>query len=148
MKVILLEDVRKQGKKDQIIDVSDGYAKNFLIKNKLAVPYTKTSENILNRELGEKALNESLLIQEMSKLKEKLEKEKIVFSSPSGKDGRLFGTISTKQIKEKISSLGYDIKKSTINIKNPINSLGVHNVEIVLHKKVIANVKIHVVSDK
>ena len=71
MKVILLKDVKKQGKKDDIINVSDGYAKNFLIKNNLAVPYTKTSQSILQNELDERAKNEEALIKEYEEIKKK-----------------------------------------------------------------------------
>ena len=68
MKVILLKDVKKQGKKDDIINVSDGYAKNFLIKNNLAVPYTKTSQSILQNELDERAKNEEAFIKECEEI--------------------------------------------------------------------------------
>ena len=142
MKVILLQDVKKQGKKEEIIDVSEGYANNFLIKNGLAVAYSKTSNDILNRQINTRAMNESLLIKDMQDLKEKLEKEKIEFTVKSGKDGKLFGTISSKQIKEKLYEMGYDIKKSVINIKVPIAYIGNHDVEIILHKKVIVKISI------
>ena len=74
MKVILLQDVKKQGKKDQIIDVSDGYAENFLIKNKLAVPYTKKSSEILDTNLKNNEIKEQEHIKECEELKKKLAK--------------------------------------------------------------------------
>lgn len=144
MKVILLQDVRKQGKKDDIIEVSEGYANNFLIKNNLAVAYTKTSVNILSRDINTRAMNESLLIKDMEDLKVKLEKSKIDFTVKSGKNSKLFGTVSSKQIKEKLTEMGFDIKKATIDIKVPIDYLGTYNVDIILHKKVTAHIKINV----
>ena len=87
MKVILLKDVKKQGKKDDILEVSDGYAKNFLIKNGLAVQYTQGSKNVLDKEIEKRNQDEENLINECLKLKEQIEKDKISFVTKSGKDG-------------------------------------------------------------
>lgn len=144
MKVILLEDVKKQGKKDQIIDVSDGYAQNFLIKNKLAVPYTKTSKNILDKELDKRAKDEEELIKNCEAMKKKLEGRDFSFTFKSGSDGRLFGTVSTKALSEELAKNGFDIDKKKIEINEKIDSLGVYNVKINLHKKVTANIKVHI----
>lgn len=144
MKVILLQDVKKQGKKDDILDVSDGYATNFLIKNKLAVPYTKTSKIILNNELDKRAEEEAAKIEECKKVKEKLEKDIITLNYKSGKDGRLFGTVSTKQLAEELKKRGYSIDKKTIELKNKIDTLGVYEIKVQLHKKVVATIKVQI----
>lgn len=144
MKVILLQDVKKQGKKDQIIDVSDGYANNFLIKNKLAVPYTKTSKGILDKELDKRAKDEEELIKSCEALKKKLEAKSFSFTFKSGADGRLFGTVSSKALAEELSKNGFDIDKKKIEINEKIDSLGVYNIKINLHKKVVANIKVHI----
>lgn len=144
MKVILVQDVKKQGKKDQVIEVSDGYATNFLIKNKLAVPYTKTSKNILEGELSQRAADEEALIEECKKMKTKLESDHFSFTFKSGADGKLFGTVSTKQLSEELKKKGYDIDKKKIAMDVKIDTLGVYNIKINLHKKVSATIQVHI----
>lgn len=145
MKVILLQDVKKQGKKDQVINVSDGYANNFLIKQGLAVPYNDSNKNKLERDLKKRADEEEALIKECEALKKKLENLTIKFGARTGKDGKMFGSISTKQISDELKQKGYEIDKKKIECDHPIDTLGVHEVNVNLHKKVIAKVKVNVV---
>ena len=142
MKVILLQDVKKQGKKDQIIDVSDGYAQNFLIKNGLAVKYTPASKSILDSEIEERNQNEQALIKKYESIKSEIEKLELIFKVKTGKQGKIFGSISSKQIAEELAKKRIDIDKKSIKIDNPIDTLGVHIVDIVLHKKVRGQAKI------
>ena len=144
MKVIFIKDLKKQGKVNEIKEVSDGYATNFLIKNGYAVKYTKTSNEILNKNIKEAAIEEENQIKAATKLKQELEKKEIVFHVKSGSDGRTFGSISTKQIAEKLTELGYKIDKKQIELNAPLNVLGYHFVKINLHKKVICNLKIDI----
>lgn len=136
MKVILLKDVKKQGKKDDIIDVSDGYARNFLIKNGLAVEVTKRSKEVLDRSLLERHLEEEELVASLNEIKKKLQNKEITFQVKTGKEDRVFGVVSTKQISEEFKRLGYDIDKKCIRIDGSISSLGTHVVQVVLHKRV------------
>lgn len=147
MKVIFIKDLKGQGKKKDIKEVSDGYAMNYLIKNGYAVKYTKTSNEILNNEIkNEKELFE-LNTKNANIIKEKLEKETITFIVKSGTNNKIFGSISTKQIIDELNKLGYsNIDKRKILIDNPITSLGIHIVKIELFKDVIANIKIKVIS--
>ena len=142
MKVIFIKDLKKQGKVNEIKEVSDGYATNFLIKNGYAVKYTKTSNEILNTSIKNAAIEEEKNIKEATKLKNELEKKEIIFNVKSGKDGRVFGTISTKQISEKLSEMNYNIDKKQIKLELPLNVLGTHYVKIALHKKVDCNLKV------
>lgn len=142
MKIILLKDIKKQGKKGEIIEVKEGYG-NFLIKNKEAVLATPTGVNRLNEEKKQKQQNEENLIKECEKLKTQLEKLTLTFKVKTGAQDKVFGSISPKQIEEQLKK--YNINKKQIKINTPLSSLGYHNVEIELHKKIIANLKIQLV---
>ena len=142
MKVIFLKDLKKQGKKDEIKEVADGYATNFLIKNGYAVKYTKASNERLNDDIKAREIKEENEIKEANKIKDKLAKENIIFKVKTGKDGKVFGNISTKQISEKLSEIGYNIDKKKIVLDTNLNTLGLHNVKIILHKHVEAVLKV------
>ena len=144
MKVIFIKDLKKQGNKNEIKEVKDGYAQNFLIKNGYALPATPSNLGKVQKIVVENKLEESLLIKEMEDIKNKLEKENIVFKVRTGKQEMIFGKISTKQIKKELNDKGYKIEKTAIKLNTDITSLGIHNVEIELHKKVIATIKVKV----
>lgn len=145
MKVILLSDVKGKGKKDDVINVSDGYANNFLIKNNLAVAFTKRSNEILTNELDNRAKEEDALVTSLNEIKKKLENKNIVFKVKTGKEDKVFGTISSKQISDKLKEMGYKIDKKCIKSNIAISSLGVTKVEIELHKKVKFELNIELV---
>ncbi len=142
MKVILLSDVRKVGKKDQILEVSDGYANNYLIKNKLAVPYSKRSKEILDKELDERQMQENANIAKYNEIKNKLENITLNFKVKTGSRDKVFGQVSTKQIVAKLKEKGFDIDKKNIILDSDIDVLGTHVVEIVLHKQVKFNINV------
>ena len=144
MKVIFIKDLKGQGRKGEVKEVKDGYGMNFLIKNGYAIKATDGSINRLNKENAEHALEENLLIKDKKSEKEKLAKETLVFKMKTGKDGRVFGQVSTKQIKEKLDKLGYKVDKKTIHVDHPIDTIGTHIVSIALHKQVTAELKVKV----
>lgn len=140
MKIILLTDIKTKGKKNDVIMVKDGYAK-FLIDNKKAI--MASSENLrgLARTNARKAHDEEVLIEKLSKIKTKLEKEILNFNVKTGASDKVFGSVSAKQIEKALKDKGYEIDKKSIIIETPLSCLGVHNVKIQLHKKVIAQIK-------
>ncbi len=144
MKVIFLTDVKGQGKKNEIKEVSNGYAQNFLIKKGLAIKATDSNIGKVSKKVNEEALEESLLVKDLEDVKRKLEKELFEFKIKTGEQDRVFGTVSIKQIKEAINNLGYHVDKQSIKIDHPIDTLGFHNIKVELHKKVIADVRIKV----
>lgn len=135
MKVIFLKDVKKQAKKDEIKDVKDGYA-TYLISSGLAVAYTKGSEKVLKKEIKDRQDKEDELVSDYNKIKSKLENTSIKFKVKTGLNGKVFGSVSTKQISEELSKMGYDIDKKKIVIDTDMNTLGTHIITINLHKRV------------
>ena len=136
MKIILLEDVNGKGKKDDIMEVSDGYGNNYLIKNKLGVLYTKGSKKILDKEVSVRQEKEDLLVSELNEIKKQLENKDIIFKVKTGVQDRVFGNVSTKQISDELKKQGFNIDKKCMKTNSNLDSLGVHKVLIELHKKV------------
>ena len=140
-----VKDVKKQGKKDDIIEVSDGYAMNYLIKNGLAVAATKTSTKILSNELDKRKQEEEELVKEMQAMRDKIIRENITFKVKTGAMDKVFGNVSSKQIAESLNKMGYKVDKKQIQIDAPLDTLGVHNVTVELHKKVRFNIRVNLV---
>ncbi|MCI5732882.1 MAG: 50S ribosomal protein L9 [Tenericutes bacterium] len=145
MKVIFIKDVKKQGKAGEIKEVSDGYAQNFLIKNKYAVAYTQRSKEILDINNKKAAEEERLEIEKCNKIKNELSNKIIKFKVKTGNQDQVFGNISSKQIMQELENLGYKIDKKKIVIDTPINTLGFHDVKLNLHKKVVASVRVELI---
>lgn len=145
MKVIFLKDVKKQGKKNEIKEVSDGYATNYLIRNGLAVKYTKLSSELLDNQLANDQIMEEKNIKEAEKLKEKIENETIVFKVQTGKNDKVFGSISSKQISERLEQLGYHIDKRKIVLKESLVNVGIFYVDIQLYKKIVGKLRVQLV---
>lgn len=146
MKVILLNDVKKLGKKGDIVEVADGYGRNFLIRQHMAVEATKKSLEILDEQNLQDALKEKQREVEAQEIKKRLETITLEFKVKGGSDGRVFGSVSTKQIAEQLA-VQYDIKidKRKVLDTNKIAALGYTDVKVDLYKnKVIGVIKVHV----
>ena len=143
MKVILLSDVKKVGKKGEVVEVADGYARNFLLAKKLAVQESNKSREILEEQKKREELNQQELKKEAEIVKEKLEKMVFEFKVKSGKEGRVFGSVSTKAIVEELAKQGINIDKRKILDTQPISTLGTTVVKVELYKNVIGNIKCH-----
>lgn len=149
MLVILLKDVKNVGRKDQTVNVSDGYANNYLFKNKLAVPVSKKSVEILADQKEQARLLEEKKKEEAIKVKEQLKDITLEFSLSVGKDSRVFGSISTKQIADELKAKhNIDIDKRKFVGKTAVDSLGYHRLPIELYKGVVAEVTVHVLERK
>lgn len=140
MKIILLENVKGTGKKDEIKKVKDGFG-NFLIKSKKAVSYSEKSKEVLKTQLENKKEEEDRIYKEALELKSKLEKTKLTFKVKTGVQDKVFGSISSKQISEELKKKNLNVDKKIIDAEN-INSLGMHLVKIKLHKKVTAELNV------
>lgn len=145
MKVLLLQDVKSHGKKGDIIEVSDGYAKNFLIKKKMAIQATNQVINETNQKKASEQRKLEIEKQEAIKLAERLNGNTIVVEIACGENGKMFGSVTGKEISESLLKSGYDIDKKKINIKEPIKSFGVFSVEVKVYANVTATINISVV---
>lgn len=143
MKIILLEDVKALGKKGQIVNVSDGYARNMLLPKKLGVEATSKNMNDLKLKKAheDKVAQENL--EAAQAFAEELKDKQVILTIRVGEGGRTFGSISTKEIAEAAKSqLGYDIDKKKMNLSSPIKELGTTMVPIRLHPKVTGELKV------
>ncbi len=149
MKVILLQDVKSLGKKDEIVDVSDGYARNFVLPKKLGVEATSKNLNELKLKKAHEDKVAAENLRAAKELAEKLKDESITLTMKVGEGGRAFGSISSKEIAEEMKKqLGYDIDKKKIVIREPIKSIGTTIIDIKLHSKVIAKFNVKVIEAK
>ncbi|MFJ8237502.1 50S ribosomal protein L9 [Ureibacillus sp. NPDC094379] len=147
MKVVFLKDVKGKGKKGEIKNVADGYAQNFLVKNGYAVEATKQALSQLDGQKKLEEKNAAAELQQAKDLKEQLEQLTVEIKAKSGEGGRLFGSISTKQIVEALQKAhGIKIDKRKMESEG-IRSLGYSNVPVKLHHEVKATLKVHVVEE-
>lgn len=147
MKVILLKDVKSLGKKEEIVEVNDGYARNFLLKKKLGIE--ATGQNLNNLKL-KRANDEKVakdIYEKALELKKDIEGKKLHLTIKVGDGDRVFGSISTKEIAQASQSqLGYELDKKKLYLENPIKGLGRFEACVKLHTKVIA--KLPIIVDK
>lgn len=145
MKVILLQDVKSLGKKGEIVNVNDGYARNFILPKKMGVEATGKNLNDLKLQKN----NEKKVAQEQLEaakaLADKLRKGKVELAIKVGEGGRAFGSVSSKEIAAAVKEqMGLDVDKKKIQLKETIKSLGTHNVPVKLHPEVTAELKVNV----
>lgn len=148
MKIILLENVKKLGKKDEIIEVADGYARNVLIPKKLGIEATNANINSVKlKNKNEEKKDENMRNIALSD-KEKIEKATITLKIKAGANGKTFGSINSKEVSDGIKEVvGLDIDKKDIDLGEPIKNIGRYTVKVRLYKEVVANANINVVEE-
>ncbi len=143
MKVILLADVKGQGKKNQVIDVSDGYAKNFLIPRKLAKVADSQSLNDVRLKEEAKRFHIETERKEAQALAEQLKTFEVKVTASSGADGRLYGSITSKDIVEKLQAdRGITIDKRKLVMNDPIKTYGKYEIEVKLYPEVVGKINV------
>lgn len=145
MKVILLKDIKGTGKKGEVKEVSDGYAKNFLLPKKIAVVADNTNVKELNEKNKSKELKAQKEYEEAVELGKKMEDMSVAIYSKAGEGGRLFGSITSKDIAEQLKKQhGVEVDKRKISLDEPIRVLGSRFVDVKIHQKVTTKIKVDV----
>ena len=147
MKVILCADVKGQGKKDQIVDVSDGYARNFLFPKKLAIPADAKGINEAKNKEASKQHKIDVELQNAKEIAEKLKSVKVVFEYAAGPDKKLYGSVTSKDIAEALKkNHGIEIDKRKIALADPIKSFGTFKADVKLFSDVSGKITVEVTS--
>ncbi len=147
MKVIFIKDLKGQGKKGEIKEVSDGYAINFLIKKGYAVQATPLSLEKLKKDKNEMRKREDKKSFEALKMKEKLANYKLLIYAKSGDDKKIFGSIGSKQIADELQKKNINVDRKKIKLKTPLSTLGLHVVSIELYKNVEVELNVEIVAE-
>lgn len=149
MKIILLEDVKSLGKKGQIIEANDGYARNYILPKKLGVEANGKNLNDLKLQ---KANEEKIAKEQLEAAKafaEEMETKEVIVKIKSGEGGKVFGSVSSKEIAQAAKAqCGMELDKKKIQLAEPIKSLGVYEVAVKLHPKVSGKLKVKVQEEK
>jgi large subunit ribosomal protein L9 len=147
MKVIFLQDVKGKGKKGEVKNVSEGYARNFLFPKNLASEATPGAMATLQGQQKSEEKKQQAQLEEAEALKAKLAEMTITIKTKTGEGGRVFGSVTSKQIADGLKEQGIKIDKRKIELADPIKSLGYTNVPIKIHSQVTATVKVHVTEE-
>lgn len=147
MKVILLKDVKDIGKKGELIEAKDGYARNFLLPRGLAVEATASNIRELDHQNKAKEKRDAEALTEAHELKAQLEKEKLVMKVRAGDAGRIFGSVTSMDIEKGLKDLGYKLKRKDIQLEQPLKTLGEHEVTIRVHPRVRARLQLSLVGE-
>ena len=148
MEVILREDIEKLGHRGQVVKVAAGYARNFLLPRRLAVPATDANRKIVDQEREAHLRREAKLASEAADLAKLLATVEITLKAKAGENDQLFGSVTSKDIAEALEAQKYNIERRKIQLDEAIKQLGDHKVPIRLHKDVTAEITVHVVREE
>ena len=148
MKVVLLQDVKKIGKKGDVIEVSDGYGRNVLIRKGLGVEGTKANLNTAAQRQESNVFKDKVAADEAVIMAAQLKKVKVVIKVQCGEDGKIFGSVTGKDISEALEKqYKFKLEKKNIRLKSPIKTLGEYDVEVWVHQQVTSSVHVSVVAE-
>ncbi len=147
MKVILLKDVKELGKAGTMLDVSDGYSRNYLIPRKLAVEATPKNIAAWEKRREQETILAAETLAEAHALKEKIRDVEVTFVVKAGEGGRLFGSVTSKDLEEALAEKSIKVDRRKIMLDEPLREVGDHEVGIKLHKEVSAVIKVKIVSE-
>ena len=144
MKVILIQDVEKLGSRGKVVEVKEGFARNFLMPKKLALVATPSNIKVYEAEKARFEKIDKLKIEDAKILAGKIEGLSLIITRKCGEEDKLFGSVTSADIQSALEGLGVVIDKRNINLEEPLKNLGVHNIPFKIHKDVSCNIKISI----
>ncbi|KHO61605.1 50S ribosomal protein L9 [Thermoanaerobacter sp. YS13] len=147
MKVILVKDVKNVGKAGEVINVSDGYGRNYLLPRGLAIEATESNIKVLNEKKKAEEKKRQQELEEAKEMAQKLSNLSLVLKVKAGENGKLFGSVTSKDVEEALKEKGFDIDKKKISFDETVKTTGTYYVDIKLYQGVTAKVKIDVVAE-
>ncbi|EIW00190.1 50S ribosomal protein L9 [Thermoanaerobacter siderophilus] len=147
MKVILVKDVKNVGRAGEIVNVSDGYGRNYLLPRGLAIEATESNIKVLNEKKKAEEKKRQQELEEAKEMAQKLSNLSLVLKVKAGENGKLFGSITSKDVEEALKEKGFDIDKKKISFDETVKTTGTYYVDIKLYQGVIAKVKVDVVTE-
>ncbi len=146
MKVILKEDIKGTGKRGDVIEVSDGYARNFLIKKGLAEAATPAAINEMKQKKTSEDFHKAENVKALKELAAQISGTGLTLAIRAGENGKTFGSVTTQHIASALAELGFDVDKKKVLLKDPIKSVGTYDVEVRLMEGVLSKIKVNVVA--
>lgn len=148
MKIILLVDVENMGKKGDLLEAKDGYARNYLLPREMAMEATPSNLRELDHQNEAKDKRATKALDKADKLREKMEKEVLEMKVKAGEAGRIFGSVTAMDISAGLKKLGYNVDKKRIVLEHPLKTLGEHEVKLKLHPEVHAKIRLLLVEEE
>ncbi len=145
MKIILREDLKKLGKCGEVVEVRDGYARNYLIPRNLAIPATKGNLKAIEEVVRQKGLKDNKSRRKDERLKAEIEKISVTAEVTVGEEDKVFGSVTTQNIADLLKGKGFEIDRHKIDLKEPLKALGVYTIPLKISSEVEANLKLWVV---